>query len=317
MALPAFTNNERESLHALLAAKVAAMMRRKMEEADWTEVYCLAKGIPYAGWSNRRIDVAHDGVGVEHKMLAYYGKKDISSACGETWMHPSSTRCIRLPAYSTPPDDAMRIVVAQYRKMIAGHAKDVRATKPKAAPDVRTGWLIWQSELRQFLYFEEQFKAPNPANLYAKWNKSRSTAGSSLWVYDRRTDKKVFSVTGSDAGAKWQPYFTIPGPRDPYLYMFSVIGEVIGTDVVRCWITKSTLEELRRLLGSVTTEKVSAAIRNTLSPLPVVEQGGPLVSEPAVPLRLSVRTYELLRSRLPGVNDDHCFQLLIQAIKQH
>src|SRR6266536_835889 len=156
-ALAAFTKAERERLHALLAAKVASMMRRKMEEADWTEVYCLAKDIPYAGWSNRRIDVVHDGIGVEHKMLAYYGKKDISSTCGETWMHPSSTRRIRLPSYSTSPDKAMRIVVAQYETMIAAHTEKVRATKPNGVPDLRIGWLIWHTELRQFLYFEEPF----------------------------------------------------------------------------------------------------------------------------------------------------------------
>ena len=42
------------------------MMGRKLEEGDWAEVYCRAKGLPNQGWSNLNIDVMHEGLGVEH-----------------------------------------------------------------------------------------------------------------------------------------------------------------------------------------------------------------------------------------------------------
>ncbi len=60
--LAVFTLTEREMLHRLLAAKVARMMGRKLEEGDWAEVYCRAKAIPNRGWSNLNIDVMHEGV---------------------------------------------------------------------------------------------------------------------------------------------------------------------------------------------------------------------------------------------------------------
>lgn len=57
--LPVFNEDERRELHRLLGSKVAFMMGRKFEEGDWTEVYCKAKGIPYTGWSNLKLDVVH------------------------------------------------------------------------------------------------------------------------------------------------------------------------------------------------------------------------------------------------------------------
>lgn len=55
--LAAFTEKEKEAAHILLATQVAFMMGRKMEEADWSSVYCRAKGLPERGWSNLNIDV--------------------------------------------------------------------------------------------------------------------------------------------------------------------------------------------------------------------------------------------------------------------
>lgn len=97
--LPAFTADEREIAHRLLAIRVAHMMGRKLEEGDWAEVYCRAKGIPLRGWSNLEIDVVHESVGVEHKMMRYSSKGDISEACGTSHMHPSATRAFRMPPY--------------------------------------------------------------------------------------------------------------------------------------------------------------------------------------------------------------------------
>jgi hypothetical protein len=57
MTLAAFTPEQYATAHRLLAAKVARMMGRKLEEGDWADVYCRAKGLPSQRWSNLNIDV--------------------------------------------------------------------------------------------------------------------------------------------------------------------------------------------------------------------------------------------------------------------
>lgn len=66
--LPAFSQEEFAKAHTLLASRVAGMMGRKFEEGDWSYVYHTAKNIPASGWSNLRIDVIYQALGVEHKM---------------------------------------------------------------------------------------------------------------------------------------------------------------------------------------------------------------------------------------------------------
>ena len=88
---------------------------------------------------------------------------------------------------------------------------------------------IAAGNLRQFLYFEEPIRAPNADDYTAEWVESGggSRKGSrNLWIYEKATGKKRFSVTTS-AGAKIQPYFDVPPPNNPNLYIFTVIGEVI------------------------------------------------------------------------------------------
>jgi hypothetical protein len=88
---------------------------------------------------------------------------------------------------------------------------------------MRTGWLLWQESLRQFLYFEERMRIPDPDDYKAQWVDSGGGArkGSrNLWIYDKRTERKMFSVT-TTAGAKIQPYFDVPPPDDPNLYLFT------------------------------------------------------------------------------------------------
>ena len=107
-ALAAFNDTQRNIAHRLLAACVARMMGRKLEEGDWADVYCRAKGIPVRGWSNLNIDVMHEGLGVEHKMLCYRSNTNIAQACGETLMHPAATRSIRAPTGRVSASAAMR-----------------------------------------------------------------------------------------------------------------------------------------------------------------------------------------------------------------
>src|SRR5258708_1711763 len=153
-ALQAFTPEQRERAHLLLATRVASMMGRKLEEDDWNRVYCGAKKIPIDGWSNLNIDVMHEGLGVEHKMLGVEADRSIKECCGLTFMHPAATRSIRIPE-ETNATKAARNILKQYADLIKERTEIVRKNSPKSTPDMRTGWLFWQrSKLEEFLYFE-------------------------------------------------------------------------------------------------------------------------------------------------------------------
>ncbi|WP_413200761.1 DNA methyltransferase [Nostoc piscinale] len=316
--LPAFTQKEYEDAQTYLAIKVAYMMGRKFEEGDWADVYCRAKGIPKAGWSNLNIDVMYDLLGVEHKMLCYRSKPDLRDACGTTLMHPAATRSIRIPVDDQDPNQVMRNVLTQYGELINQRRNKVsQQAQSSGIPDMRTGWLLWQESLRQFLYFEEEMLIPNPDDYYAEWRPSGGGSrkqSQNLWIYERETGKKRYSVTTS-AGAKIQPYFDIPSPIDPNLYIFTVIGEVLNTGLIRVWLTESTKRELQRLVGSLDTTIVSETI------LRVIDQLGEITSsdtddfEIGYPILLTQDAYAALQDKLPGVNDDHCFRLLTQYLR--
>lgn len=252
-------------------------------------------------------------------MLCFRSDADITRACGETFMHPAATRAFRVPTGRVSADRAMRDMLEQYGNLIRQRTEKVRSNAPRSGePDMRTGWLLWQESLRQFLYFEEPMRVPNPDEFRATWVNSGGgarIASRNLWIYDKATNRKRFSVTTA-AGAKIQPYFEVPLPDDPNLYVFTVIGEVIATGHIRCWLTRTTFEELRALLGNTEAETIEKAIYKHVSELPVAE-AGPLVEQAAVSVEVTSDAYKLLLSRLPGVNDDHCFQLLIGAIRKH
>ena len=109
--LSAFSKDEKTTAHSILASKVAGMYGRKFEEGDWSDVYCIAKGIPLSAWSNLHIDVMNDGLGVEHKMLCAKSKKSILDLCGTTIMHPAATRSIRIIDINGDPTDVARDVL--------------------------------------------------------------------------------------------------------------------------------------------------------------------------------------------------------------
>lgn len=317
--LSAFTEEERIEAHRLLATKVAFMMGRKFEEGDWAGVYCGAKNIPLRGWSNLQIDIMYGSLGVEQKMLCYPSGVNIADACGQTFMHPSATRSIRVPAPETDPDQAMRSVLTQYAELIETRRAKVREESGIAAePDMRTGWLLWQASLRQFLYFEEEMLPPYPDDYTAKWvtrKSSGSRKGSTnLWIYEKDTGRKRYSVT-TEAGAKIQPYFDVPPPTDPNLYIFTVIGEVIDTGFVRVWITEVTARELRRLLGGLDTETLSSVIIESANEIAEQEATEESKVEVAQPVLITFEAYGALQRALPGVSDEHSFQLLAQHLR--
>lgn len=317
--LSAFSELERKRAKVLLAAKVASMMGRKLEEGDWSEVYCEAKNIPETGWSNLHIDIAHGGIGVEFKMLQIKVKADhsIRDVCGTSRMHPSLTRSVRIDNPELSPQDVMTDVFRQYSEHVDHHINRVREQSPDGSVDLRFGWLLWENSLQEFLYFEERMRKPNPDDYYAIWNETPSQgtrkASRSLWIYDNVTNRKRYSVTTS-AGVKIQPDFDIPQPNDSHLVYFRVQSEPIEDDTVLLWVTPATASRLREQLGSVEKDVVSQAI------LAVPEYSDPRQALPinalrsAVPIPVSKEAFDRLMAKWIAVNDEHRMRLFLKSI---
>lgn len=318
-SLPVFTEEEHKRAKLYLATRVAVMMGRKLEEGDWSHVYCAAKKIPESTWSNLNIDINYQGLGVEQKLLRVEGNRPIKSYCGTTQMHPAATRSIRIADVEAPADEVMVDVFAQYANLIQDRTESVRKLSAGIEPDMRIGWLIWESNLAEFLYFEQRWFAPNPENFYAVWNETQAKgtrkSSKSLWIYEKGTDKKRFSVTTS-AGIKIQPYFDIPAPNDPNLCYFRVQGEPLDDDTVLVWVTASTARALKEVLGSLQKEIVSDAIQRVAASLKEIEQAEEIEDGLAKPIYIDRRAYTLLTESLAGVNDEHRMQLIVDNLKK-
>jgi hypothetical protein len=316
--LPAFSPKQLERAETLLAGRVTSMNGRKLEEDDWSSVYCEAKGIPLQGWSNLNIDVVHGPLGVEHKMLRYDQRLDL--AFGTTHMHPSLTRSIRIPSIDADAEEVKEDVFAQYAELVESRREYVaQQNNEGGAVDLRTGWLLWQTSLQQFLYFEEETTAPNPADYRAEWNE-RSTGGrrkpsKNLWIFERSTQKKRYSVTTS-AGIKIQPYFDVPPHSDPNVYLFTVQGAPMPGGSVRATVTRRTAEALKQVLGSLDSDTLSTAVLRAADILRETE----FLDEAVAPsddiqfLTLKAEAYAALGEVLPGVNDEDQFQQLAHLL---
>jgi hypothetical protein len=355
--LPAFSAEQLQKARLFLATQVAEMMGRKFEEGDWSKVYCAAKGIPIGSWSNLHIDISYGNLGVEHKMMCRISNRPILDACGTSIMHPAGTRAIRIPDEKNATIAARNVlqqyveiverrtalirVVNDYHhgRIDADTAKaellklkvspsSIKATLPiernpvgsaDAQPDMRMGWLLWQESLREFLYFEERMIKPNPEDFIAEWRDSGGgarKASKNLWVYHQGTGAKVYSIT-TEAGAKIQPYFTVPMPNDPNLYYFTVQGEECGNGLIRVWLTKVTADLLRDLLGDLNPDLIAKAVERASSTYIRQEQSGNPFGVLAVEVLVPVPTYEKLKQVFEGVSDEHNFKLLLDVLRPH
>lgn len=319
----AFTDAESRKAKLLLAAKVASMMGRKMEEDDWTSVYCRAKGIPESSWSNLNVDVMHRGLGVEHKLLrcSGLGERSIMDVCGTTKMHPAATRSIRIADVGAPADVVATEVLKQYNSLIDARSDVVRETEVGGTPDMRIGWLLWEDALSEFLYFEEVMRRVDPGEYYATWNETPprgARKGSrSLWIFRRETQQKRFSVTTS-AGIKIQPYFDVPSPTDPNLYYWRVQSEAIDGSTVIVWVSARTAREIERELGMLTRDVVSRAIIEASSVAAVMEgDEASRDDDLAVAIKVSTEAFEVLCTTWNGVSDEHRAQLFLDAVREY
>lgn len=319
--LPAFTKDEADRAKILLATRVATMMGRKLEEGDWSSVYSAAKNIPDAGWSNLHIDINYNGLGVEHKLLrcAQLNGRPLRSMCGTTLMHPAATRSIRIDDVHADANDVMQIVFRQYADLITLRTEAVKSRAGGRPVDMRVGWLLWENNLTEFMYFEERMTPPNPAMYRAEWNSTAARGARkesrSLWIYDRITGQKRYSVTTS-AGIKIQPYFDVPDPSDKNLCFFRVQSEVMEDGTVLLWLAASTVRGLRHQLGGeLNVDTLSDAI------LRIADEGGrpaeiiDAETDHAVPVPITRKAYEaLLTIWDAAVSDEHRGQLLLKAM---
>lgn len=318
--MPAFTDEEVLRAHRLLSTRVTFMMGRKFEEGDWADVYCKARNIENKGWSNLNIDITTKNQGIEHKMLCVR-QSNILSVCGCTLMHPSATRSIRLPPLDSDPTDAMADILTQYADFLEARRKKVLDEAPQYdEADMRTGWLLWSENLHEFLYFEEKTQIPNPDDYTAAWveNKSKGARKPSknLWIYEKSTGKKRYSVT-TTAGAKIQPYFDVPPIGTPGLYHFVVIGERLLDDSVRMWVTEQTYRNLCTLINNdLSKENISKIILEAAENLKDNSFAKAYDYEKACEIVISSEAYDAIQRVLPGVNDDHSIQLLIGYLSQ-
>ena len=317
--LPALTSEEAERLKRLLAAKVASMMGRKLEEGDWSEVYCKAKDIPESGWSNLHIDVNHEGLGIEIKSLriTQLGKRSLKDVCGTTKMHPAATRSIRIDDVNLPAGEVMKDVLTQYSNLIEERTNRVKENSPDGSADMRIGWVLWEDELQEFLYFEEPMTKPDPANYSATWNETpprgARKGSKSLWIYDRKTGTKRYSVTTS-AGVKIQPYFDVPPPDDPDLLYFRVQSEPVNENTVVLWVSSVTANRLQVLLGSTDRETVSEAVTQAATYTTSNTPTATADSGFAVPIEVSKEAFDILIEHWNGVSDEDRIQQLIAAL---
>jgi hypothetical protein len=317
--LVSFNDEEKSKAKILLATQVVKMMGRKFEEGDWSTVYCGAKGIPESEWSNLHIDINHNGLGVEHKMKCEKPKRSLLEVCGTTLMHPSATRSIRIESTEIDANEAMHDVLNQYAELIHYRTERVRAASPSNTSDMRTGWLLWERSLTEFIYFEERMLIPDPNLFYAQWNeKERNGARKSsknLWIYEKETHKKRYSVTTS-AGAKIQPYFDVPSPTSVALNYFRVQGEELTSGRILIWLSTSTARELKRLLGdNLDADTLSEAIFRSSTYFEEHERDAASTGDLAIPLEITKPAYEVLVETWRGISDEHRAQLLIQTLR--
>ncbi|MCQ3811282.1 MAG: hypothetical protein KTV68_12110 [Acidimicrobiia bacterium] len=317
--LRSLSTQQENDLKLLLAGKVASMMGRKFEEGDWTDVYCSVKNIPDFGWSNLNIDINWQGLGIEFKMLKVPVKEDetILKFCSTTQMHPSLTRSIRIEDNHLDPNVVMENVLSQYGRLIETHTENVRSEDPDGRADMRFGWLLWEDNLREFLYFEQPMTKPIPSNYYAEWHetpaKGSRKASRSLWIFDAGTKKKRYSVTTS-AGIKIQGYFDVPGSDDPNLVYFCVQNEVVDDETIVLWTASSTAKHLESLLGSLDRDVIANAISSVAQSGTQSDPASLFDHTAAIPIPITRRAYELLSERWDAVSDEDHIRLLIEAL---
>lgn len=108
----------------------------------------------------------------------------------------------------------------------------------------------------------------------------------------------------------------MPPPKDPNVYLFTVIGEILDTGLVRVWLTDRTIHDLHRYVGELDAPALSSFIVGHLKDAQPHEASPSRAADAAHALCLSSDAYSRLKAVYPGVNDDHSFQLFIESFNK-
>jgi hypothetical protein len=246
-AINAFTDDEAGVVQKMLEDLVRALRvvpggGGKIEEDYWSYIYNTVRNAPTGGWSNLTMrDYCHAGLGVEMKLLK---RRSPLKDQGRTLMHPSATRALKFNP-SAGAEACKNAVLEQFGGLMREFRGRVGATCTDADADIRWGVLLWGESLEDFLYFEEPMIEPNPDNFYAEFvaGTHRGAARENLYIFERETGVKRYSVTMPDKGAKLQPYFDIPRVGDG-AYAFRVPDD--GRRPL--WLKQETLDALHSAL---------------------------------------------------------------------
>lgn len=183
-------------------------------------------------------DYCHAGLGVEMKLLK---RRSPLEDQGRSLMHPAATRRIDFDL-SLGAERCKSEVLRQFASQISSFRKRVAETAPEVEPDIRWGVLLWSGSLHEFLYFEEAMLEPDPDDFYAQFveGRHRGRPTRNLYIFERETGTKRYSVTMPERGAKIQPYFDVPWVGN------GAYGFTVPTEAVKpVWLNIETYEALR------------------------------------------------------------------------
>ena len=227
---------------------------RKLEEGDWTDLYCRAKGTPSTGWSNLPFrDHLHDGIGVEFKLLC---RPNPAQDMGRALMHPSATRTINFDE-SGSAASATKTVLEQWGNQIKVFGQRIASTSEAGTYEARWGILLWAPDHSQFLYFEEALTKPDPESFEGRWvnGSHRNRPTRDLHIFERGTEKKRYSCTLPRNGAKLQPYFDVPTVEQG-----AVLFNVPPFTMAPLYVEQSDLERMRDLFPGAADEEIAAKL---------------------------------------------------------
>lgn len=254
----AFSQAETQQAQTLLEQLVLAKQGAKIEEADWSSLYCDVIGAPRQKLSNLPFrDFNHDGVGVEFKFMS---RKSPISDVGKSIMHPSATRTISFDENDTA-ENAKNMVLSQWAKQIEGFAERVSAGSSDGSYDLRWGILLWAADHSEFLYFEERIEEPDPSQYEGRWvlSSSRGQTSRNLHIFEKASGEKKFSCTLPRNGAKLQPYFRVPTLAEGAIHF-----KVAPTDLVPIYVSKPMSERLVQLFPNLNSNDAIDFLINSM-----------------------------------------------------
>lgn len=256
----AFSKEEVDSVQQMLGDLVRALRvvpgGGKVEERHWSHIYHAVRKAPTVGWSNLPMrDFRHGGLGVEMKLLK---RRSPLRDQGRRLMHPSATRRIEFDP-SLDAGVCKKQVLTQFADQISAFRERVAETAAEVTPDIRWGVFLWNPSLEEFLYFEEVMEEPDPDDFYADFVevRHRGRPTRSLYIFEKETGIKRYSVTMPERGAKIQPYFDIP-----YVGRGAYAFTVPNDKLKPVWLNNEAFDALQKASrGQDLNEFVLAALR--------------------------------------------------------